>query len=702
MRIFRALLGMSIAGACALAVLPGVALAAPTAPYTVLTVDVGDQTGGYPIYQSDVFDRDNSTVSVVPQSNDRLAVETNRAGSYVRLAIQPPAGEQWSAGQTYQATWQGDGGTASMDLASDGRGCGHVTGWIKVWQAHRDSGTGLVDAFAAAYEYSCRDSLYYTGTVSGELRWNSSVDYVVAHGEPNPVSFSYQELAVPSAARTVTFRSVGSAPITFGAASLGGPTPEAFALLGSNCTARTLTPGETCTVSVAANPTKAEQQSATLLLTDDSASGTRRVQLAVEGFRGVTGSYYPLSPKRLMDTRSGLGAPKAKIGPGKKVDLQVTGRGGVPSSGVGSVVLNVTVVGPTAGSFLTLYPAGQSRPTASSINFAKSWLGSNSVTVKLGPGGKVSVYNHAGSTDVVVDVAGVWAGDNSLSSRGQGGQYQWIKPYRLYDTREDGAPLPATYYMRSWLSFGTVNANIKALVVNITAVSPRKAGYLTAWTGQGDVPTASTVNYPAGKVVPNLAIVETVECTECGGKRAPQFAIYTSQTTHLVVDVVGVIDDGTVADGLRFTPRTPTRIADSRIGQGLPSVLGPGAVGKVTAPASMLTPSTQVLAMNVTAVTPSSNTVLTVWPADSAMTQPTASNLNPAAGQTVSNAVLGILGPTQGFNVYNHSGNTHVVADVVGAFWLYPGTATPPTGRATSPGSRLKVIDSGVGTHSPR
>lgn len=702
MRIFRALLGMSIAGACALAVLPGMALAAPTAPYTVLTVDVGDQTGGYPIYRSDVFDRDNSTVSVVAQSNDRLAVETNRAGSYVRLNIQPPAGEQWTAGQTYQATWQGDGGTAAMDLASDGRGCGHVTGWIKVRQADRDSDTGRVDAFAAAYEYSCRDSTYYTGTVSGELRWNSSVDYAVAHGEPNPVSFDYQEIAVPSAAKTVTFRSVGSASVTFGTASLGGPTPEAFALLGSDCTGRTLTPGQTCTVSVAANPTKEGVQQASLLLADDSASGTRRVQLAVEGFRGVTGSYYPLAPKRLMDTRSGLGAPKAKIGPGKKVDLQVTGRGGVPSSGVGSVVLNVTVVGPTAGSFLTLYPAGESRPTASSINFAKSWLGSNSVTVKVGSGGKVSVYNHAGSTDVVVDVAGVWAGNNSLSSRGQGGQYQWIKPYRLYDTREDGAPLPATYYMRSWLSFGDLNTHVKALVVNITAVSPRKAGYLTAWTGQGDVPTASTVNYPAGKVVPNLAIVETVECTECGGRRAPQFAIYTSQTTHLVVDVVGVIDDGTVPDGLRFTPMSPTRIADSRIGQGLPSVLGPASVGKVTAPAGMLTPSTQVLAMNVTAVTPTSNTVLTVWPADSAMTRPTASNLNPAAGQTVSNAVLGILGPTQGFNVYNHSGNTHVVADVVGTLWVYPGTAALPTGRATSPGSRLKVIDSGVGAPSPR
>ncbi|TDC44118.1 choice-of-anchor D domain-containing protein [Micromonospora sp. KC213] len=701
MRRIRSLLSALVVGTCATAALPGVALAAPAAPYTVLTVDVGNHTGGYPLSQSGVYDTTNATVSVTPSAQDRLAVRASQSSSYVDLSIGPPTGQTWQEGQSYPAARFADATTASLDLNSDHRGCGHSSGSITVREVGRNAETGLVDRFAASYEYSCVDAAGSRGVISGELRWNSGLDYGVAHGTPNPVGFGYQELAVRSAAKTVTFRSVGTKPITFGAASIGGPTPAAFSVLSSQCTGRTLAPGETCTVSVATHPTKAELQTGSLLLADDSSSGTRRVQLSVEGFRGVTGTYYPLSPKRLMDTRSGLGAPKAKIGTGRKVDLQVAGRGGVPSSGVGSVVLNVTVTNPTSSSFLTLYPAGVSRPTASSINFPRHWLGSNNVTVKLGSGGKVSVYNHAGYTDVVVDVVGFYAANNSLSGRGMGGQYHWVKPFRLFDTRTDGGVLPAGYYIRSWVNFGQYNSNIRALVLNITAVSPRKAGFLSAWSTVGDVPTSSTVNYAAGKVVPNLAFVETSPCYEgCGsGYGVPQFGVYTSQTTHMVVDLVGVIDDGTVPDGLRFTPMSPTRIADSRSAQGIPGALGPNATRTVTAPPSMVTDATEVLAMNVTAVSPTNNTVLTVWPADYDMPRPSTSNLNPVAGQTVSNAVMGVIGPQDGFHVHNHSGTTHVVADVVGTFWLYPGTATPTrtAGVAAADTDRVRVLGSGVG-----
>ena len=73
------------------------------------------------------------------------------------------------------------------------------------------------------------------------------------------------------------------------------------------------------------------------------------------------------------------------------------------------------------------------RPTASSVNFAKGWLGSNNVTVKLGSGGKVSVFNNSGSTDVIVDVVGFYAGDDSLTNRA-GGQYEWYLPERMWDS----------------------------------------------------------------------------------------------------------------------------------------------------------------------------------------------------------------------------------------------------------------------------
>ncbi|WFE63384.1 hypothetical protein [Micromonospora sp. WMMD714] len=402
----------------------------------------------------------------------------------------------------------------------------------------------------------------------------------------------------------------------------------------------------------------------------------------------VTGAYYPVAPARLLDTRSGVGAPAGKIGAGKKVDLQVAGRGGVPASGVGAVVLNVTVTGPTAASFLTAYPTGESRPTASSVNFAKDWLGSNNVTVKLGAGGQVSVFNNSGSTDVIVDVVGFYAGDDTLTNR-NGGQYEWYLPERLWDTRQDpeGKP-PAGQVLEYSLDFGDdYNTHVKSLVFNLTAVSPAKSGFLTAWSGAGARPTASTVNYLAGKNVPNLSFVQTTPCTGTEQYNwctpgAPKFKIYTSQASHVLTDLVGVVDDGESPYGMRFAPLSPTRIVDSRSNLGISGAIPAGGVRKVTAPDALVTPDTEVLAMNVTAVTPTSNTVVTTWPADfDGIGKPDTSNLNPYAGQVVSNGVLGVIGPNNAFNVHNLSGSTHLVADVVGTFY-YPAPAAAKSAQA--------------------
>src|ERR1700755_2924279 len=86
---------------------------------------------------------------------------------------------------------------------------------------------------------------------------------------------------------------------------------------------------------------------------------------------GAVGTYTPVAPTRILDTRSGLGAPKKIVGPGGIVHLQVAGRGGVPATGVSAVVLNLTVTGTLGNGYLTAYPDGVTRPTASSINFAK-------------------------------------------------------------------------------------------------------------------------------------------------------------------------------------------------------------------------------------------------------------------------------------------------------------------------------------------
>ena len=54
-------------------------------------------------------------------------------------------------------------------------------------------------------------------------------------------------------------------------------------------------------------------------------------------------------PFRLLDTRGG-----SSVGSGVTVGLPVLGRGGVPVSGVGSVLLNVTATNVTADSWMTV------------------------------------------------------------------------------------------------------------------------------------------------------------------------------------------------------------------------------------------------------------------------------------------------------------------------------------------------------------
>ena len=123
------------------------------------------------------------------------------------------------------------------------------------------------------------------------------------------------------------------------------------------------------------------------------------------------GGLTPLTPARILDTRSGNGAPNAALGGGKTLVLQVTGRGGVPSSGVGAVVLNVTVTNTQADGYLTVYPDGSSLPVASNVNFQAGETVPNLVVAPVGSDGKVDLYNgSSGTTQLVADVSGWYSG----------------------------------------------------------------------------------------------------------------------------------------------------------------------------------------------------------------------------------------------------------------------------------------------------
>ncbi|MGW7450261.1 PKD domain-containing protein, partial [Streptomyces sp. NPDC054787] len=122
---------------------------------------------------------------------------------------------------------------------------------------------------------------------------------------------------------------------------------------------------------------------------------------------GTGSTYKPITPTRLMDTREGLGVPKAKISGGGTATLQVTGTAGIPATGVTAVVLNVTATDPTAGSYVSVYPNGTTRTSASNLNFTAGQTIPNLVVVPV-INGKVSFYNNAGTVDLIADVAGYY------------------------------------------------------------------------------------------------------------------------------------------------------------------------------------------------------------------------------------------------------------------------------------------------------
>lgn len=129
---------------------------------------------------------------------------------------------------------------------------------------------------------------------------------------------------------------------------------------------------------------------------------------------GSTGSFKSITPIRILDTRpppEQVGTILGPIGPNTTITIQVAGVVGVPVK-ASAVVMNVTVTGTTATSFLTIWPSDKPRPTASNLNWAPGQTIPNLVTAALSADGKISFYNPVGSTHIIADVAGYYVPGN--------------------------------------------------------------------------------------------------------------------------------------------------------------------------------------------------------------------------------------------------------------------------------------------------
>lgn len=371
--------------------------------------------------------------------------------------------------------------------------------------------------------------------------------------------------------------------------------------------------------------------------------------------------YNALVPSRILDTRSGNGAAAAKLGAGSTLTLQVTGRGGVPASGVSAVAMNVTVTEPRVTGSLAAWPTGQSRPDTISVSYSTNQTVPNLVVSKVGSDGKVGLQSTA-EAHVIADVVG-WYGDGTTTL---GARYNPLSPSRILDTRSgNGAPAAklgpgASLDLQVTGRGGVPASGASAVVVNVTVTEPTGFSFLTVWPRGQPRPLASNLNYVPGQTVPNLVVAKV-------GPDGRVSAFNNGGEVHVIADVVGWYgaDGGTV--GALYAPLVPGRILDSRSGNGAPAAkLGPGATLdlQVTGRGGVPAAGVSAVVVSVTAIEPTAFSFLTVWPAG--QPRPLASNLNVSPGRAVSNSVVVKVGTGGTVSIFNNGGQTHVLAEVVG------------------------------------
>ena len=138
----------------------------------------------------------------------------------------------------------------------------------------------------------------------------------------------------------------------------------------------------------------------------NSAGDTHVVADVVGYFSATGGVFVPVSPQRIVDSRNGIGTGvTGPLGQSSNNSVEVAGVGPVPS-GATAAVVNVTSVNSTASSYIAVWPTGAAKPTASTLNPRPGVPVPNLAYLKLGAGGRLSLYNNSGSTDYIVDVFG--------------------------------------------------------------------------------------------------------------------------------------------------------------------------------------------------------------------------------------------------------------------------------------------------------
>ncbi len=408
------------------------------------------------------------------------------------------------------------------------------------------------------------------------------------------------------------------------------------------------------------------------------------VVVAVPAAAAAPGGTYVALPRqsRVVDTRTGAaGNHKGAVHGGHGVTVKIAGRGAVPATGVGSVLVTMTALAPTASGGIVGY-VGR-RPRTTNLQFTKGHAITDSAVLQLSSG-KVNLYNTAtsGSVQIVVDVSGYYASGTPAGS--DGGIFHTVHPARVVNTVTGGGygnrkgALRGGHSMTAALNHAGVSSSAGAVAVTITALNVRKAGAIVAHRPDEPKQNLALLHLEPGRRTSAFAILRV-----SGGKST--LGNTSTRGVDLFVDVLGYYNIGFATTAKAFQTLVPTRLPRLALASNATrrvSVAGRGGMALAGVSAVLVT---------LHVVSPKRRGGLQAWRPDRTRPRTTAV-LQFEVGHTMSNVVLVPVSSGK-FAVHNTSrAGVSLVVDIDG--FVPSSTLTPPAADSTARYVRNIVDDS--------
>ena len=250
---------------------------------------------------------------------------------------------------------------------------------------------------------------------------------------------------------------------------------------------------------------------------------------------------------------------------------------------------------------------------------------------------------------------------------GQASYFRSTSPLRLVDTRSGiGGPGPVgekTVFTISLADEPSRPADAVGIALNVTAVGPAAAGYLTVYPcSDGAPPVASNINFNPADNVPNLVTVAFGKNTSV--------CVYTSAKLHLIADLAGWLTTSASGTPSSMTTSNPVRLMDSRSAGARSTIFTVQLASQVPALAT-------AVGLNLTVTDPADDGFITAYPCGQPV--PVASNVNYHRGQTVPNMAVVAMGASQTVCITSDK-PTHLIVDSASYFMPKPQNAASAGG----------------------